>query len=79
MKKVMEIELLTANDVKEFVRAAMLCPYQIDVCRGRYVVNGKSIMGLFSLNLSETLSVMIPMTASKNYVKSAFKKWEVCD
>ena len=55
----------------------LLCPYQIDVKRGRYIVDGKSIMGLFSLNLSEPLSVMIPMTANKNYVKNAFKKWEV--
>lgn len=77
MKEVMRIKLSTANDVKEFVNIAMLCPYQIDVKRGRYIVDGKSIMGLFSLNLSEPLTVMIPMTANKNYVKNAFKKWEV--
>ena len=77
MKEVMRIKLPTANDVKEFVNAAMLCPYQIDVRHGRYIVDAKSIMGLFSLNLSEPLSVMIPMTANKNYIKNAFKKWEV--
>ena len=77
MKEVMRIKLSTTNDVKEFVNVAMRCPYQIDVKRGRYIVDGKSIMGLFSLNLSETLTVMIPMTANKNYVKNAFKKWEV--
>ena len=77
MKEVMKIKLSTANDVKELVNASMLCPYQIDVKHGRYTVDGKSIMGLFSLNLSEPLTVMIPMTANKNYVKNAFKKWEV--
>ena len=77
MKEVMKIKLSTANDVKELVNASMLCPYQIDVKHGRYIVDGKSIMGLFSLNLSEPLTVMIPMTANKNYVKNAFKKWEV--
>ena len=77
MKEVMRIKLPTANDVKEFVNIAMLCPYQIDVGSGRYIVDAKSIMGLFSLNLSEPLSVMIPMTANKNYIKNAFKKWEV--
>ena len=77
MKEVMEIKLPTANDVKEFVNIAMMCPYQLDVKHGRYTVDGKSIMGLFSLNLSEPLSVMIPMTANENYVKNAFKKWEV--
>ena len=77
MKEVMKIKLSTANDVKEFVNIAMMCPYQLDVKHGRYIVDGKSIMGLFSLNLSETLTVMIPMTANKNYIKNAFKKWEV--
>ena len=77
MKEVMRIKLPTANDVKEFVNIAMMCTYQIDVKHGRYIVEGKSIMGLFSLNLSEPLTVMIPMTANKNYIKNAFKKWEV--
>ena len=77
MKEVMRIKLSTTNDVKEFVNVAMRCPYQLDVKHGRYIVDGKSIMGLFSLNLSEPLTVMIPMTANKNYVKNAFKKWEV--
>ena len=77
MKEVLKIKLSTTNDVKEFVNVAMRCPYLIDVKRGRYIVDGKSIMGLFSLNLSETLTVMIPMTANKNYIKNAFKKWEV--
>lgn len=77
MKEVMKIKLSTTNDVKEFVNAAMLCSCQIDVRHGRYIVDGKSIMGLFSLNLSEPLSILIPMTANKNYVKNAFKKWEV--
>ena len=77
MKEVMRIKLPTANDVKEFVNIAMMCPYQLDVKHGRYIVDGKSIMGLFSLNLSEPLTVMIPMTENKNYVKKNLKKWEV--
>ena len=77
MKEVMKIKLSTANYVKEFASIAMMCPYQLDVKHGRYIVDGKSIMGLFSLNLSEPLSILIPMTESKNYVKNVFKKWEV--
>ena len=77
MKEVMKIKLSTANDVKEFASIAMMCPYQLDVKHGRYIVDGKSIMGLFSLNLSEPISILIPMTESKNYVKNVFKKWEV--
>jgi hypothetical protein len=77
MKETMRIKLLTIVDVKEFVKAAMNCPYQIDVCSGRYVVDGKSIIGLFCLDLSNPLIIQIPMTANKNYVKNAFKRWEV--
>lgn len=77
MKEIMKIKLQTINDVKEFVNIAMQCPYHVDVQNGRFIVDGKSIMGLFSLNLSDNLIIKIPMTANKNYIKNALKKWEI--
>lgn len=77
MKEIMKIKLQTINDVKEFVNATIKCPFQVDVQNGRFIVDGKSIMGLFSLNLSDNLIIKIPMTANKNYIKNALKKWEV--
>jgi phosphotransferase system HPr-like phosphotransfer protein len=45
--------------IKKFVNIVALCDYDVDVASGRYVVDAKSIMGLFSLDLSNPLTVMI--------------------
>lgn len=51
------IILKEIDDVKEFINLASKSEYDIDVYGGRYVVDGKSIMGLFSLNLSAPILV----------------------
>lgn len=57
----MEFQVLLSSvaDVKAFVDAASLYPYEVDVKAGRYVINGKSIMGLFSIDLSGPVTVEI--------------------
>ena len=45
------IQLLSINDVKEFVNTATLTDFEIDLVSGRYTVDAKSIMGIFSLDL----------------------------
>jgi len=59
MKKKM-IRLSTINDVKSFVNICSGCSFDIDLSSGRYTVNAKSIMGIFSLDLGKpiTLEVM---------------------
>ena len=52
--------LTSVADVKAFVDAASLYPYEVDVKAGRYVINGKSIMGLFSVDLSGPVTVALP-------------------
>ena len=51
--------LTSVADVKDFVDAAMTYPHDVDVLTGRYVVNGKSIMGLFSIDLSRPVMVRL--------------------
>ncbi|MGI6077287.1 MAG: HPr family phosphocarrier protein [Fastidiosipilaceae bacterium] len=41
----------SVNAVKDFVRIVNDYPFDVDLLSGRYVVDGKSIMGIFSLNL----------------------------
>ncbi|MDD6992266.1 MAG: HPr family phosphocarrier protein, partial [Oscillospiraceae bacterium] len=48
MKKT-TIMLATINDVKNFVSEVSLCDYDVDLLSGRYAVDAKSIMGIFSL------------------------------
>ncbi len=51
------IQLRTIADVKEFARIVNACDVDIDLSSGRYVVDAKSIMGVFSLDLGKPLRV----------------------
>lgn len=52
-----KVLLTSVAEVKAFVDAASVYPYEVDVKAGRYVINGKSIMGLFSIDLSGPVTV----------------------
>ncbi len=43
------------NDVKDFVDIASSKEYDIELLSGKYIVNAKSIMGVFSLDLTKPL------------------------
>ena len=53
------IRLNTINDVKDFVNAVTLCDYDVDLVSGRYAIDAKSIMGIFSLDLSRPVEMII--------------------
>lgn len=54
-----QILLNTIDKVKSFNRDILFFDSDIDLVQGRYTVDGKSIMGIFSLNLSEPIKVII--------------------
>ncbi len=56
MKKA-TIMLATINDVKNFVSEVTQCDYDVDLLSGRYAVDAKSIMGIFSLDLSKKIEL----------------------
>lgn len=49
------IKLETINDVKNFVNCVALCDYDVDLVSGRYAIDAKSIMGIFSLDLTKPI------------------------
>ena len=53
------VSLTSIDDVRQFVKAATHCACDVDVLSGRYVVDAKSIMGLFSLDLSQPVKVEV--------------------
>ncbi len=55
--KSFNIMLNSIVDVKEFVNIVNRFPYEIDLSSARYVVDAKSIMGIFSLDLSKSIKV----------------------
>ena len=54
----------TLEDVKSFVNIAMLKDYELDFISGKYVVNAKSIMGIFSLDLTKPVKLVAHTNAA---------------
>lgn len=52
-----EIKLSAADEVNEFVHAALNCDFDVDVACEKNVTDGKSLIGLLSLTLSEVWTV----------------------
>lgn len=57
--KTFDIILGTINDVKNFVNIVNKYNFDVDLTSGRYVVDAKSIMGIFSLDLSKPIKCEI--------------------
>lgn len=57
--KIFKIMLNSVNDVKKFVSISNTYNIDVVIKSGRYIINGKSIMGLFSLDLSHELDVVV--------------------
>ena len=57
--KTRHIMLDTINDVKEFVGIVSRCEYEVDLISDRYTINAKSIMGIFSLDLSKPIQMNV--------------------
>ena len=55
--KSVTIKLSLAENVKSFVN--IVNPYDVDLRAGRHVVDAKSILGIFSLDLSKPITMEI--------------------
>lgn len=55
----------TVDRVKEFVKIVEKVECDIDIVYGRYIIDAKSIMGIFSLDLSKKLMVRVHSTDAK--------------
>ena len=69
----LKIKLDTINAVKEFVSLTNLCPYDIDLVSGRYVVDAKSLMGIFSLDLSKPIQLNAHTDDADKFLKEIDK------
>ena len=51
------VALKAIDDVKNFVNTVLLFDFDIDLVSGRYAIDAKSIMGIFSLDLSKPIEL----------------------
>lgn len=61
--KEMIISIKGLNDVYQFIAKTQEVEGDITVQRGRYAVDGKSILGIFSLDMSQDVTVIYPSEA----------------
>lgn len=67
------IQLNAINDVKDFVNTVMQFDYDIDLISGRYAIDAKSIMGIFSLDLSKAIKLQAHTEDADALVKAIDK------
>lgn len=53
------ISLTQVSQVQQFVNAVNKYPFDVDMVSGRYTINAKSLLGIYSLDLNRPLQVLI--------------------
>lgn len=72
------IMLSTISDVKEFVNITNRYDFDIDLVCGRYAVDGKSIMGIFSLDLTKPIELQAHAYTADNFIDE-MRKFMISD
>ncbi len=75
--KTVQISLNCIDNVKSFVDRIAKFDNDFDLVSGRYVVNARSIMGIFSLDLSKPVNLNIHKEEQMDEVMTALKPYIV--
>lgn len=74
--KTVSIKLSTVQDIRNFVDITAGINEDIDLSSGRYVVDAKSIMGIFSLDLLNPITMTV-MADNADEIIAKFDKFIV--
>ena len=75
--KTVQISLNSIDKVKSFVNDITKFDYDFDLVSGRYVIDAKSIMGIFSLDLSKPIDLNIHTEGNADDVMEVLKQYVV--
>ena len=75
--KSVKISLNSIDKVKAFVNEVTKFDSDFDLVSGRYVIDAKSIMGIFSLDLSKPIDLHIHNDAQADNIVNALKPFIV--
>ena len=76
--KTVKISLNSIDKVKSFVIDITKFDYDFDLVSGRYVIDAKSIMGIFSLDLSKPIDLNIHADDNVDEIMTMLKPY-LCD
>ena len=74
-----EIFLSNVKDVRDFVNMVILIGYDVDLMQGKYVIDAKSVMGIFALDLMTPITVIAHSDNTKDFFAKLerFKKKDI--
>lgn len=72
----MTILIDNVTKIKEFNKLTLEFPCDIDVISGRYIIDAKSLMGLFSIDLSKPVEIRLD-EEHEDLARLYFSKFEV--
>lgn len=75
--KTLQISLNSIDKVKNFVNDINRFNCDFDLVSGRYVIDAKSIMGIFSLDLSKPLTLNVHIDEDDDTIMSVLSAYEV--
>ena len=75
--KTVQISLNSIDKVKSFVKEISKFDNDFDLVSGRYVIDAKSIMGIFSLDLSKPINLNIHADENMNAILEAIKPYVI--
>ena len=75
--KTVQISLNSIDKVKSFVNTITQFDFDFDLISGRYVIDAKSIMGIFSLDLSKPIDLNIHAEDDAEEVLNVLKPYIV--
>ena len=75
--KTVKVRLSSIEAVRDFVEAVRKYDSEIDLSSGRYVVDAKSIMGIFSLDLSKPIDLAIHAEDNLDEIMEVLKPYLV--
>ncbi len=75
--KTIQISLNSIDKVKSFVNDITKFENDFDLVSGRYVIDAKSIMGIFSLDLSKPIDLNIHADENIDNILDVLKQYQV--
>lgn len=75
--KTIKISLNSIDKVKSFVNDIARFDAEFDLVSGRYVIDAKSIMGIFSLDISQPIDLNIHTEGDDSEILEALKPYMI--
>ena len=73
--KTVTVHLNTIDKVKSFVKDIGQYDNDFDLVSGRYLIDAKSIMGIFTMDLSKPLQLVIHSSKNEDMIADSLSKY----